>query len=153
MNEDLPHIKREGVWIRKRRALGQVDWTPLNAEGKKVFDALVDDIVYQCPGTDWKWASETTLRTKDPNLSDAFESAIYEENPNAVITEYVNGKPRWSAKGATSLEMSYVQFTEGLLSPEEAWIAAGNDCECGNGGAQCFNSAHAKMRAEMEAWK
>jgi hypothetical protein len=96
--------------------------------------------------------AEETVRTINPELSDSVESEIYAQNPLAVITEYVGGKPRWSAQGGESLEMMYVRFSAGLLSPEEAWASAGNDCECGNNGFGCFNSEHNRMRLEMEAW-
>jgi hypothetical protein len=150
---DVPHIKREGVYNkRKRRQLGQVDWTPLNQEGVDLFVRIFLDVILPCHGEEWSHVQEETIRTINPELSDAVEAEIYAQNPLAVITEYVNGKPRWSAQGSESLEMMYVRFSAGLLSPEEAWSAAGNDCECGNGGFGCFNSEHNKMRAEMEAW-
>ena len=50
-----------------------------------------------------------------------------------------------------SLEEAYAAFKRGEIRTLLAMYAAKtNECECGNAaGTECFNSAHAEMRSEM----
>ncbi|CAB4199204.1 hypothetical protein UFOVP1336_19 [uncultured Caudovirales phage] len=155
MNDEFPNVKREAV-IKGKRKLGQADWTGLNENGKNLLVKFVARITVDCAAKDYKWVTNETFRTINPDLTEAFEMYLYWEN-NAVVTEYVNGAPRWSAKGGETLEMAYVRFKAGSLTQDQAWAAAGNDCECGNaihGGkstpATCWSSEHDRMRSEME---